>query len=270
MQEQPKETAYIVGRRSYVGGVLFEHFAPHFTTRQIGVADLADNPIKDDDVIINCAFAAAWHHEDAPDSGFDGSVAEIARRSGARYVMVSSRAVYAPRLDPPLSEDEPVAPKTIYGKNKAKIEATLQELLGSRLLILRLGNVFGSEPLGRHTFVSTALRSLVREGTIELDIAPTTRKDFVPAWFVGQAAATLVSQGADGIVNIGSGIALPIGEVANALIRGNGTGQVKVLCDDIGEEFCLDVTSLANRTGLTISRHSLVLSLEKAAKEHHG
>jgi nucleoside-diphosphate-sugar epimerase len=261
-------SVFIVGRHSYLGGVLLKYLGPHHSAQGINLAEVAEIPIAAEDVIVNCAFSPDWYHTDVPgDLGFDGTVAAVARRSGARYVMISSRAVYPSRLEPPLCEDEPVAPATVYGKNKAKIEAGLRQILGERLLVLRLANVFGAEPVGRRTFVSTALRSLVRDGTIELDIAPSTRKDFVPSSFVGQAAASLIARGADGIINVGSGIALPLDQVASALIRGYGNGSTRVTGTMPGEEFRLDVSRLRQRTEMSLTAQSVLLELETVARD---
>jgi len=205
--------------------------------------------------------------------GFDGTVAAIVQRAGARYVMISSRAVYQTRLDPPLREAEPVAPSTVYGRNKAKIESGLCKMLGERLMILRPANVFGAEPAGRRTFVSTALGSLTRTNTIELDIAARTRKDFVPAWFVGKAAATLIERRSRGIFNIGSGTALEIGRIANALISGYGQGQLHQTGERVGEEFRLDIAKLHEQTGLSLAADAVLLEMEavgRACKNQSG
>ncbi len=263
-------TIYIVGRRSYIGNLFAEHFKHIFYVRLVAVRELAEISICEDDIIVNCAFASVWHEKRAPNLGFDGFAARIAQRTGARYVMISSRAVYTPRVDPPLSEREPPAPTTIYGENKATFEAGLQRLLGTRLLILRLSNVFGSEPSGRRTFVSTALESLDQQGAIELNMPLETRKDFVPASLVSRAALVLVSQGSQGIFNIGSGIPMPVGEVAKALVRGYGGGKIRVIAGVPAEEFCLDVSNLNHRSGLQISAEELIRTLELTARNHHG
>src|SRR3954452_25254713 len=162
---------FIIGRRSYVGSVLVQHFAPHYSARLIGLAEFNKIRIDSSDVIINCAFSPDWYHKRIPDDlGFDGVASAIARRNGARYVMISSRSVYETRIEPPLSESEPVAPVNVYGRNKAAIELGLSRVLGTRLLILRLANLFGDEPIARRTFISTALNSLVENNTVELDI----------------------------------------------------------------------------------------------------
>jgi nucleoside-diphosphate-sugar epimerase len=264
----------VIGRRSYLGGILSKYLAEHEFTQSVSLAEFVQMPIRGTDVIINCAFSPAWYLGDLPeDLGFDGTAAAIVQRAGARYVMISSRAVYQTRLDPPLREAEPVAPSTVYGRNKAKIESGLSKMLGERLMILRPANVFGAEPAGRRTFVSTAFGSLTRTNTIELDIAARTRKDFVPAWFVGKAAATLIERRSRGIFNIGSGTALEIGRIANALISGYGQGQLHQTGERVGEEFRLDIAKLHEQTGLSLAADAVLLEMEavgRACKNQSG
>lgn len=260
---------YVVGRRSYLGGVLLRHLSSYGDACLVGLSELAHHSVNDRDVIVNCAFAPeGYHSELASDLGADGTAGRAAQRAGCRYVMLSSRAVYASRLEPPLLENELPKPVSVYGQNKARIEFELQRMLGSRLLVLRCSNVFGGEPPGRRTFVSTALESLIKTGSIVLDMAPHTCKDFVPAEFVGQAATVLIKDGADGIFNVGSGIGLPVGNVATALIKGFGRGDLIVNSTERGEEFRLDVAKLKRATGLSMSVTELLQLLESAASEH--
>ena len=98
-----------------------------------------------------------------------GTDLRLARRIGERdiaYVMLSSRKVYAPS-DGRLSETSPTGPRDAYGRHKLAVEEGLRNLLGERLTVLRLANVFGYERApGRRTFVAISLDRLAREGRI--------------------------------------------------------------------------------------------------------
>lgn len=261
-------TIHIIGQRSYLAGVLEARLRADFTVRRFAAADFVPSALAADDTVINCAFDPALYHEAvASDLSWDGRIATAAAQQAARYVMLSSRAVYTPRADPPLAESETPAPATMYGRNKARIETALQAMLGDRLLILRLANVFGGEPPGRATFVSTALGTLVARGEIELRMASGTRKDFLPAYVLGRAAATLVSSRAEGIFNIGSGIALPVSQAAEALIRGFGRGEVRITSTRVGEEFLLDTARLRSCGGPSVTVDDLLEELEQAGRE---
>lgn len=260
---------FITGRTSYLGRSLADMLSRHLPVRLIGLTDLAAQEISADDIVINAAFRIKDYREDMTDGfGCDDAASSIAERLGARYIMLSTRAVYESRLAPPLSEENEPAPSTAYGRNKARIERELQQRLGERLLILRLSNVFGRERAGRRTFISTATDSLAKRDVVELDISAETRKDFVPIDFVGEALLVLVRQHAHGIYNVASGIALPIGTVAQALIDGWGKGRLIVTSARIGEQFALSIEKLKTTTGLSLTDSDVLDSLRKAAHDH--
>lgn len=240
-----------------------------FHVRHLSARAFTGASVKPGDVIINCAWESALYEREIDDDlSWDGAFAAIAREQDAHFVMLSSRAVYSNRVDPPLCEDEPSGAQTAYGRNKVKVEAGLQRLLGSKLLIVRMGNIFGDEPPGRRTFVSTAVESLRSRGEIELRMAPKTRKDFLPVDLLGRAFCALIEARAQGIYNVSSGLALTVYDVAEALIRGYGDGRIRITNENVGEEFRLDITKLRTQTGLSISREQLLGALENTAREH--
>lgn len=260
---------FVVGPGRYLGPQIARHLSERWRVNELSLDALAGASLTDRDVVINGSFEPALYASNyQPSLDRDRTASDAVCGSCARYVMLSSRAVYPSRLDPPLDERERPSPSSVYGSNKCRIEAALQQVLGDRLLILRLGNVFGQEPIGRRTFVSSALASLGASGQIKLDISGDTHKDFVPLSFVVRAIAALLRNGESGIFNIGSGSALPIRTVAEALVRGFGKGEIALLGEARkGEEFCLDITKLRERTGLTIEADEVISQLERTARE---
>ncbi len=265
---------HIVGARSYLAGVLETHLRDAFPVRRVaakdfGAGDISAGDVSAGDVIINCAWEPSLYEEKVgKELSWDGAFAAIARDRGARLVMLSTRAVYPNRVEPALREDEPTAPQSTYGKNKVRVETGLAEILGPRLLVVRMGNVFGEEPPGRRTFISTAINTLDTRQEIELRMAARTRKDFLPAGYLGKAIRELVRAETHGIYNVSSGLALPVSEVAGALIRGYGAGEIRVSNEAVGEEFRLDTTKLRECTGLSITDRELLEALEKTARDH--
>jgi len=262
-------TVHIVGQRSYLASVLENHLHESFDVRRFAARAFSAAAVRSGDVIVNCAWDPELYAQEIRDDlSWDGAFAAIARDRGARFVMLSSRAVYANRVEPPLREDEPSGAQTVYGRNKVRVETGLQRILGSDLLIVRMGNIFGDEPAGRRTFISTAIESLRTRGEIELRMAPGTHKDFLPVDLMGRAFRSLIGLGAHGIYNVSSGIALSVHDVAEALIRGYGSGNIRITDENVGEEFRPDITKLRTHTGLSISREHLLGALENTAREH--
>jgi dTDP-4-dehydrorhamnose reductase/UDP-glucose 4-epimerase len=176
----------------------------------------------------------------------------LARALGDRpvaYVMLSSRKVYAPGRAP-LVEDAPLGPTDAYGRHKLEAEERLRALLGERLTILRLANVFGYERIpGRRTFLSIALDRLRRERRIVLDMSPFVPRDFLPVEACARIFARIAERPPGGVLNVGSGIGLPTGMLALWIIEGYGRGKLVVESPEEKDPFVLGVGRLTGLYG---------------------
>lgn len=164
--------------------------------------------------------------------------------AGGGYVMLSSRLAYGPApADGWLREDQAPRPDRPYGIAKWQTEQALQALLGARLTVLRLANVFGAEDLpGRQSFFAIALRSLRTHGRIVLDMHPEVARDFIPLEAVADALVRVAQAPRPGLYNLGSGLATPTGQIADWLIEGCGRGERVVSDPRWHDAFCLDVS----------------------------
>jgi UDP-glucose 4-epimerase len=171
----------------------------------------------------------------------------LARRIGARpiaYVMLSSRKVYAP-ADVPLAETAPLRPVDAYGRAKLAAEQALGQLLGKRLTVLRLANVFGDERIaGRRTFLALVLNRLQAKGEIRYEISPFVVRDFLPAAAFARLVGRIAQAPPGGILNVGSGIGLPTGRLALWILEGFGRGRLVIASPREQDAFVLDVSRL--------------------------
>jgi UDP-glucose 4-epimerase len=176
----------------------------------------------------------------------------LARRVGKRdiaYVMLSSCKVYAPS-EGSLSETSPTGPRDTYGRHKLAVERALRDLLGERLTVLRLANIFGYERTpGRTTFVSISLDRLAREGRIHYAMSPFVERDFLPVSAFAQVLAKIVEAPPGGILNVGSGISLPTGRLALWILEGFGRGALVIESTEEKDPFVFDVTRLTSLYG---------------------
>jgi UDP-glucose 4-epimerase len=176
----------------------------------------------------------------------------LAQRVAGRdidYVMLSSRKVYAPSARP-LAEADPTAPQDRYGEHKLAIEQALRARLGERLTILRLANVFGYERgPERRTFLSLLLDGLADAGRIRFDMSPFTARDFLPVEACARVLARIVAAPPGGVLNLGSGIALPTGRLALWVLEGYGRGELVIESPREHDAFVLDVGRLRSLYG---------------------
>ena len=179
----------------------------------------------------------------------DLRLAERIARRNIEYLMLSSCRVYAPSARP-LAETDPTAPQNLYGRHKLAVEQTLRDLLGPRLTILRLANVFGYErDPARRTFLSLLLDGLARDGQIRFDMSPFVVRDFLPVTACARLLTRIVAAPPGGVLNVGSGIALPTGRLALWVLEGYGRGELVIEAPREHDAFVLDVGELTRRYG---------------------
>ena len=184
----------VVGRHSFLAQHFLEALAPA-EVLAVGHEEIERPDLFDG---IGCVVNFCRHPLAASDAyrleQMDPDL-RLARRIGGRdiaYVMLSSRKVYAPS-DAPLSETSPTVPSDPYGRHKLAVEHALRDLLGERLTVLRLANVFGYERAqGRRTFVAMSLDSLAREGRIRYAMSPFVERDFLPVVAFADVLAKVV------------------------------------------------------------------------------
>ncbi len=206
-------------------------------------------------VVVNCAYDPRLRRGEpyAPELDVDLAIARRAIvRGGARYLMLSTRAVYGPCGDDPvLREDRVPRPDRPYGVSKLATERALAALLGGRLTVLRLSNVFGDEAMpGRRTFFGVALASLRDRGAIVLDVDPAVERDFVPVEAAAGAIGRVAAAPRPGVFNIGAGVSTPVGDVARWLVEGHGGGRVEVAARRHHDAFAFDVGAAARAYGI--------------------
>jgi len=181
---------------------------------------------------------------------------------------LGSRKVYAP-AERPLAETAPVGPTDRYGEQKLALEEALLDRLGDRLTRLRLANIIGYEP-GRGSFMGAMLDGLAAAETITFDMSPFTRRDFLPVEVAAEAIAALALDPPGGVVNIGSGVPLPCGRLAMALLEGWGSGRLIVTNPAERDTFVLDVERMRTLTEVRIDEATLLHRVGRIARRLHA
>ncbi|HEX2527651.1 MAG TPA: NAD-dependent epimerase/dehydratase family protein [Geminicoccus sp.] len=251
------------------GGFIGRHLVAALPGAQAVRHDqIAAVPLDGVDVVIH----AGRHRPGDPrawrlDEDVETTLLARVQGSAARYVMLSTRAVYGPTGSAPLTEQETASPVTAYGRHKLQLEDHAQALLGDRLTVLRLANVFGYEWPGRTTFVGSMLDGLATRGIIRFDMAAATRRDFIPVEAAATAIASLASRHHPGIVNVGSGCPTACGTLAQALIDGFGRGRLVIDLDEPKDEFVLDTGVLRRRTGATVTPQNILEAAGMAGRQ---
>jgi len=203
--------------------------------------------------IINFAYAPELYNGPyQPELDIDRKLGKFAATQGIHYVMMSSRKVYNADIQWGAREDALATGQDNYGKNKIRIEHELVQLLGSKLTILRPGNVLGFErQVGRTRFGAYMLNQLADKNEIKLTISPLVRRDIVPVDYFCEVLGQVVKKKPSGAINVGAGEAVAVGQIARSILEGFGRGKLITESANVIDEYQLDSGRLASELGLT-------------------
>ena len=155
-----------------------------------------------------------------------GTLAVIRRlwQAGILPVFLSSDQVFDGQAVHVLTENDPVAPQNVYGRQKARVEQALGAD-GRPFLALRLSKVFGTDP-DDGSFLTATARDLLagRPVRAALDLV------FNPVWIadVVTAVGCLLAQGHRGLFHLCGAETWSRYELAVALARHLGLGAGRV------------------------------------------
>jgi dTDP-4-dehydrorhamnose reductase/UDP-glucose 4-epimerase len=97
--------------------------------------------------------------------------------------------------------------------------------------------------------MSQLLDGLADEGRIRFDMSPFVERDFLPVEACARVLACVVAAPPGGVLNVGSGIALPTGRLALWVLEGYGRGELVIESPREHDDFVLDVIELTRRYG---------------------
>jgi nucleoside-diphosphate-sugar epimerase len=261
----------LIGKNSFIAGHLLDAL-PHDRVIAKSHGDLATSDLLDGiDLVINCARHPNSSRDDYDVERLDTDVL-LARRIDDRdikMIMLSSRKVYAPS-DHPLDEGAALGPSDGYGRNKLKAERGARKILGERLSVLRLANIFGDERIqGRRSFLAMTLNRLAEHQQIRYDMSPFAERDFLPVDSLANVLSRIIQEPPGGVMNVGSGISLPTGRIALWIMEGYGGGALLIDSYEEKDRFVLDISRLKERYGQPCTENDLkqrCLDLGKALR----
>lgn len=166
----------IVGATGQLGSDLLATAAPDIDVTGLTRSDLDVTDARavesllgrrEFDVLINCtAFNDTAGAESSPGAAFEvnarapETLAEAARKAGARFVHVSTDYVFDGETARPYVETDPPAPLGVYGASKLTGEALARRAHPEGTLVVRTAALFGVAGVGRGgNFVETILRA---------------------------------------------------------------------------------------------------------------
>ncbi|MGK7344298.1 MAG: NAD-dependent epimerase/dehydratase family protein [Candidatus Nitrospinota bacterium M3_3B_026] len=213
-------------------------------------ADILDEAIKGQDMVVHLAALWLLHCHEYPQSAFEVNirgffnVLESCRRHNIeKLVFSSSASVYGDAVEEPMTEDHPYNNWTFYGASKIAGEHMMKAYhrrYGLSGVGLRYMNVYGPRQDYRGAYIAVMMKIL---DNIDQGASPTVYGDGSQAYdFIhvrDAARANVLALKADvphGFYNVGRGIKTSIKELAELLISLTGSG-LPVEYKDAGPTF---------------------------------
>jgi UDP-glucose 4-epimerase len=154
--------------------------------------------------------------------------------SGAKVLFMGSRLEYG-RVGPaPVGEDHAGAPLCVHAIHKLTVERYLElyrQLFGIRYVIARLTNPYGpGQPRSRTAYgvVNRMIHLALTDEALPIFGDGRQRRDYI---YVDDAVDALLALAADaraeGAYNVGTGVGMPIVEMAQTIVAIAGSGRVE-------------------------------------------
>jgi UDP-glucose 4-epimerase len=189
------------------------------------------------------------------------SVMEAMRDVGVkRVVLISSGAVYGDQKHTRLNENSPTDPRSPYAVSKLAAEhyvQTIGMLWGIETVVLRVFNAYGPGqplPAAHPPVVPHFLRLATRGGMLVVHGKGEQTRDFVYIDDVieGMVAAATAPSVNRLVINIGSGVATSLLELANQVLEVAGSSSEWILKEDQdtgASHMCADIRLAKSKLG---------------------
>jgi NAD dependent epimerase/dehydratase len=188
------------------------------------------------------------------------NVLEAVRRSGAaRVVHVSTSEVYGTAQTVPIAETHPLHPQSPYAGSKVgadQLALSFARSFDVPVVIARPFNTYGPRQSARAVIPTVATQALTRD-VVELGATTPTRDFLFVADTVRGLRACATAAGVEGeTFNLGTGVEVSIGEVAERIVRIVGRDveivasaeRLRPAASEV-ERLVADTTLLRERTG---------------------
>ena len=154
------------------------------------------------------------------------NIFKLANENKFKVVYASSSSVYGHKLETPITEDAERNPINPYGKTKLEDEYLVEKYskLNTEIIGLRYFNIFGKGQTIEYAGVITKFLDRINEGKSPIIFGDGSQiRDFIHVNDVAKAnLMAMNSKSSNLIVNIGTGNAISILELANMIINTSG------------------------------------------------
>jgi dTDP-4-dehydrorhamnose reductase len=241
-----KKKILIIGQNGLIGKNLFNYFK----SRKINIyrisfeSFLKKNFLNSFDIIINCTSNQKFvKNKYANKNDNDFIIAKKIINLKTKLIMLSTRKIFKPKFN--IKELDKKEPNCNYSINKVISEASVNKILGARVLILRICNIISMPNKNKrklHNTFSDIFFEMAKKGYI-YNNNKKIYKDFISISKFNQIVYELIKKDSFGIFNISLGKKIYINQLI-AWLNFHNTKKIKVI--NIKNSFNNDSFTLNN------------------------
>ena len=175
--------------------------------------------------VVQDSFENTQEYNEVNVSGTE-NIFKLAEKNNFKVVYASSSSVYGQKKNMPIKEDDLKEPINPYGQTKLETEFLFEKYtkIGVKIMGLRYFNIFGQGQTLEYAGVITKFLDRINENKSPIIFGDGTQiRDFIFVKDIVMAnLLAMESQVSNSLVNIGTGKAVTILELANMIIESSG------------------------------------------------
>jgi len=168
-------------------------------------------------------------------------IAQILCGRAGRVIYASSGVVYGDKYDAPFTTNMSAVQSDQYSRSKIQNERIVLNAGG---IVLRLSNLYGRQ-MSKTNVMSDIMRQIPGEGPLHV-INDTPVRDFLSVEDAARAFVLATTYVRSGVLNVGSGIGLSIGDLARLALTEAGETQRSVRATNRSSGFSMNVLNVAD------------------------
>jgi len=211
-----KNKLLIIGKNSFLGKNLYRGIKNKIDTHLLSYEEflkLNNKKIKSFNYLCNCSINTEYNKYKYRDKNdIDLKIVKKIRTYKINFIFLSSRKVYSNKNN--IKENDKLAPKCNYSKNKVITEKKISKLLSNKLIILRISNVLGLKNYNLRSTHNSFIDNYIKYiSSNKKNYYKNDYKDFITIQQFIKIFYNVIKKNLRGIYNVSSGKKIYINEI---------------------------------------------------------
>ena len=257
-----KNKLLIIGKNSFLGKNLYKHIKNKIDTHLLSYEEflkLNIKKIKNFNYVCNCSLSVEYNKSKYKErNDIDLKIVKKIQNYEINFIFLSSRKIYSNKKN--IKENDKLAPKCNYSRNKVITEKKIFKLLPNKLITLRVSNVLGLKThSSRRTHTSFIDNYIKYISYNKKTYYRNDYKDFITIQQFIKIFYNIIKNNLRGTYNVGLGKKIYINEILKWLNYKNLNKNKFLIKKNTypNDSFTLDNKKLMNSIKIKISKSEI-------------